>query len=134
MATVKTALRYETVTVIAAVTAMITPLISESSETLADREVDIYLHNEVGKVDLGADHYRVIVGPHPELSIVDRGLLNALISTAKRCTDLEAVYDDETGNRYEWGSMDKLIEPFVGSVPSVVDLTESTNKQLKPIA
>jgi len=41
--------------------------------------------------------------------LVNKGLLLALIDTAERLTDLEAVYDDTRGTHYNWNSIEKLV-------------------------
>jgi len=90
----------------------------EDGETLQDvkaRHVDIYLHGageqgHVNKQDLGADTYQIVTDDSAEMALVNKGLLLALIDTAKRSTDLEAVYDDERGTHYNWDFIEELID------------------------
>ena len=41
--------------------------------------------------------------------VVNRGLLLALLETAKANTDLEAIYDDKRGTSYLWSEIPTLI-------------------------
>ncbi len=90
----------------------------EDGETLQDvkaRHVDIYLHGageqgHVNKQDLGADTYQIVTDDSAEMALVNKGLLLALIDTAKRSTDLEAVYDDERGTHYNRDFIEELID------------------------
>tara|TARA_R110002072_G_scaffold303138_1_gene495440 strand:+ start:49254 stop:49652 length:399 start_codon:yes stop_codon:yes gene_type:complete len=99
----------------------------EANETLQDvmaRHVDIYLHGagdtgHTNKEDLGADTYKIMVDDSDELVFVDKGLLLALIDTAKRSTDHEAVYDDERGTHYSWDEIGKVLSGLGASKPSM---------------
>jgi len=89
----------------------------EERETLQDlknRHVDICLHGagalgHKDKEDLGADDCGITAGDNETMVLVNKGLLLALIDTAERLTDLEAVYDDTRGTHYNWNSIEKLV-------------------------
>lgn len=87
----------------------------ETIEGFKNRWVDIYLQGACGnesyknKQDLGGSSV-IVLDDEPELALVDKGFLLALIDTAKRTTDLEAVYNDETNEDYLWSNLDQYIK------------------------
>lgn len=101
------------VKVIASVSAKV--LLSEG-ETISDlkkRDVDIYLHaaGENGyadKKDLGAHDYEIIVPDEEELVAVSKGMLLALIESARNSSSLDAVYDDKRKTSYSWEQIEKV--------------------------
>lgn len=102
----------ETVTIYAAISAMLDN--DESIEDFKKRNVDIYLHGsgELGyqnKEDLGGDLIHVSTNPKEELVLVNKGLLLALLDTAKRTTDLESICDDTNNTSYPWSDVNNHI-------------------------
>jgi hypothetical protein len=88
----------------------------ERRDSVSDRFVDIYLHGPANcpdassnASDLGGSTHVIVTKPEDELCLVNKGFLRALIDTAKRTTDLEAVYNDETGMSFDWADMKGLI-------------------------
>lgn len=89
---------------------------NETRDAVSDRMVDVYLHGSscdsdasTNKEDLGADNFVIATNPEDELCLVNKGFLRALIDTAKRTTDLESVYNDETGMSFDWADMKDLV-------------------------
>lgn len=89
---------------------------NEMRDAVSERIVDVYLHGSscdsdasTNKEDLGADDFVIATKPEEEMVLVNKGFLRALIDTAERAAELEAVYDDKRGTSYQWADIKKLV-------------------------
>lgn len=103
------------ITIHASVSTSITLENSEALEDAKARFVDIYLHGagesgHADKTDLGADSFRITSEPSEEMVLVNKGLLLALIDTAQRKTNLEAIFDHTRNTHFDWSTVSDLTD------------------------